>query len=420
MVNEKIVENIKLSIPKIVDKLVDYYGEKYRSVIEERVDNVKFIFAANPSSEYYAISKHPELFSEEEKNKIEEEYRVYRNLVEESLERSRTKLCIYLKEVFSKLGLEGDESLFAAFSDYSFEEGAIDSFSSESLSLLEREDVDDVVKETIIKKQNWMLDKWLLSRGITKEMAYKLSNVVDDFIKVRQEISLELKMWIVDNSVAGKYIKESIAKEIGYEADVNNIVPIFFRDDLCTLSWTNDSGEAAATGCILNCPWSTILLKDRADEILVHELIHVVESDGVTGITDENENNVIANEILTQMIAKKITKDLHDEGVCIINTVENVDKKSVCYYEYMFPLVMGFFSKHEVLLKVCKIENDLKTIEESFGNVWKTFSKRLDVIYDCMVDYWKNGLAGTIESDKECDRLIKAMERHYNSKNTKK
>ena len=161
--------------------------------------------------------------------------------------------------------------------------------------------------------------------------------------------------------------------------------------------------------------------KDRADEIIIHELIHVVESDGVTGITDDDENNVIANEILTEMIAKRLTQELHNEGVFIINKCRSVENKKVgCYYEYMFPLVLDFFTKYESVFKKCKIENDLKTMEDFFGDVWKTFSKRLDEIYYLMLEQWRKNNAGAIECDKECGKMIDAMEMHYNNKNNKK
>ena len=419
MKNESLIKQINSVMPTIVDKFVGYYGEKYRPMIEDRISKVKFIFDANPESEYRAIKTNCELYTEEEIKKIKNRYYEYEKVVEESLNNSRAKLFKYLKDIFSKYGLENDESLLGAFSNYGFEVGAIDSFSSASLELLKREDIDIVLKDSIIEKQKWMLDNWLVRRGITKEIAYSLSPEVDKFIDFRKKLNTESKMWVVENFETGRRMVESIEEEMSCEIDVKEIVDIFFRSDLCALSWTNE--DKGVTGCIIHCPWSTLMLKDDADESLIHELIHAVESKGVTGITDDEENNVIANEILTQMIAKKITKELHDDGVFIVSKEKNVEnKRSVCYYEKMFPLVLEFFTKYESVFKRCKIENDLNTIEKMFGDVWKTFSVRLDEIYNLMLERWIKNKAGVLYRDEECEKLIEAMENHYKSKNNKK
>ena len=414
---------IKTIIPKLVEKFTVYYGEEYREKIVENLSGVDFYFDSSPDIQYAFINKYPDLFSKKEIDYVMDRYYSYRKVENVAFENAKKELFQYINDHFFELGFNNILDVISLFSNFVFETGIIDSFSSENLELLARNDVSDSVKELINKKQNDFLEYFNRYSDISREFMCSISCKIDEFLKFRNGLRKKYQMYIIENSDAGKSFKQKIERSLSKNLENKFLINLFSTSDLCALSWSNYNDEKPKTGCLIKICWVSMRNKSKkyAFLTLIHELIHAVESNGDVGIVDGDDNNVIINEIRTQMLAKKIVKELYDEGFFGFedNSFDDLDKIE-CNYEYMFPVVSKFLNKYDDIIKKCAIDNDSKTLITYFGETWNKFSKRIDEIYNVMVPLWRQGSKEKVLHDIDCSCFISKMEEYYNKYTIKK
>lgn len=403
-------ERINELKPVLIDAFVDYYGEEYRERIQERINNVKFFFDTNPIVAKSNVERCPSKYSVWEKMIINEEYIKYKKLKKDIEVFFTNKIIdeIYphvKKVVSSKETLK--EKLYLLSRDFSV--SCVDAFSSKSLGILKDEKESKVVKESIKRDQNKFLEKF----GV--DAKFVSPEKVDRFISFRDKIREVYLNEVAIKSNYGKKLKKFIEDEIDDEIEDSYIRTEFYNTNLCAFSWSREEGGDISSGCIIRAPLFDMRLDSKAyaDLCFIHELVHNVETVVDVGILDGEENNRMANEIRTQMVAKQIARKLQDRGVTIFcNSLDKPIKNEHCLYENMFPLVWGIFDKYEKFISKCAIEGTPKVLEKRFGIEWKIFSKKLDQIYD---DFgrWDTVYCDDIEDGELLVKLKAKMDYNY-------
>ena len=145
----------------------------------------------------------------------------------------------------------------------------------------------------------------------------------------------------------------------------------------------------------------------------MHEVIHKIETDknyvGISIHDDRNTNNII-NEIRTQYLALKFTKQLHEEGIFIYDNPDDYNIEKECAYEVLFPLTQNFIDEYEDIISDCAINNTPNKLYEYFGEDWKEFSEQIDYIYyEHMKYFFGTNNIPYINSNDKITELINNM-----------
>lgn len=407
----------------LVDLLSGVYGQCYREHIKEKLDGVSFVYRTSPDFESFVVKRCPGYFTKEERDDVRLKYGEYNRVDFKTRLSLYDSMIQYIKINFKELNLsdEAIDKMLYLFMGKGIDESYVDAFSSRSIGVLLDESVCDSVKETILKDQDWFVME-MEEYGLTKRNMYALTKKIDALIKYREMLKEGYQLELLENTECGKNIITAIENNIGEKVDHRVLGDFLFKTDLCALSWGRKENGKIKTGCVIKVPlvYMRSMTKDFADETLIHELIHAVESNGSVGLVDDKGNNVTINELWTQMLAKQVSNKLHQMGVYIFNDSQDksIDEE-ICNYEYMFPLVEDFFSKYKDIISKCAIENKGNELKKYFGKSWCSFSKRLDEMFFIMNREWKVYRGESIKEDKLCAKLLKEMDEYYKNKHRK-
>ena len=388
MINyNNIGENFNKYKKIIIEVLTDYYGVQYKEVIKRRLDNVFFDFSSTPEDDYIFLKVHKDLLDNSSKLLIKLRYYEFKNI-----QRKEQKSCFRLLIEYIKSYLEisnideiniENEAFLSLFTDKKFNSGYIDAFSSKSISLLGDSSISKSVKESIIHDQEEF-------KRIINSFGIKIENlsreVVDKLLKYRKKLQDAYKSNIVQKSIFGKTLLREIKKMFSIEIPAKVLNYYAFREDswagyICIEDDSNLTYYQFIKNPLLHYINSGI---KGLDVILIHEIIHKVESnDDYIGIStaDDDDVNHIINEVRTQNLAIKITKKLHELGIYIYDNPDDYTIEGESTYELLFPLIKDFLDENETLLSDCAINNTPKKLNEYFGEFWEEFGKKINSIY---------------------------------------
>ena len=226
----KLDKNIKKINSLLIEVFVEYYGEEYRRLIVEKINSISYVFRTDPNYEYYVVKVLGDLFTEEEKNVVIKDYKEYEKIEMLTKKNAREALEDYIALNFSEFNLDKEElkNLSYLFANSSFEETCIDSFGSSCLNALVRNDISDVIKESIIKDQNKFLSNFS-KYSVTKETMKSICGKVDELIKFRNMLKEGYHVEVVENSEVGKEIKKIIEENIGRKVDTRDITGFLLK-----------------------------------------------------------------------------------------------------------------------------------------------------------------------------------------------
>lgn len=361
------------------------------------------------------LERYPSRYSLVERLFINDEYAKYKKLRKEVTESFKNKV---VDEVYKIVGevipdKEVIKENFDMLAD-GFSSSCIDAFSSQSLNTLNDETKSKMIKRSIIRDQ----EKFLSTFKVDKEFVD--SKKVDRFIEFRENIRNSYLTELAIRSNYGKNMKKFFEEELGDDLEDWYIREYFYNSNLSAFSYSSEELGIRKSGCIIKAPLFDMRVDSKvyADQSFVHELIHNIETVVDVGIMDSEENNRMANEIRTQMIAKNIAKKLRESGVVIFSDSLDIPlRPEGCLYEHMFPLVYGIFDVYESFISKCAIEGTIDLLEKRFGKEWNVFSKKLDEIYE---EYgrWDTVYCDDIEDGELIKELRKKMD--YNFKKNDK
>ena len=398
----------------IINILIEYYGREYSEIIKERLENVFFDFSSTPEEDYKFLKSHENQINNVSKIIIKERYKNYKRIQNESRKLVIKQLLECIQDLLLECNLEnidiGNEKFLSLFMDNNFNSGCIDAFSSKSITLLNKYDAVDSLKESILNDQNEF-------RKNMEVLGINLNNLneknVDSFIKYRKEIQKIYKDSVILKSRYGKNMFKEIKKRFAIELSPEELNTIFLRNFPSSMyiysKKHNDYNQ------IIKIPLIYLINigKKALDVTILHEVIHKIETDknyvGISIHDDRNTNNII-NEIRTQYLALKFTKQLHEEGIFIYDNPDDYNIEKECAYEVLFPLTQNFIDEYEDIISDCAINNTPNKLYEYFGEDWKEFSEQIDYIYYEHMKYYSgtNSIPYIYSNDK-ITKLISSM-----------
>ena len=370
----------------IINILINYYGKEYSDIIKERLENVFFDFSSTPEEDYKFLKLHETQIDSLSKFFIIERYRNFRKIQNESKQLIMKPLiysiqCLLMNDL-DKIDVESEKFL-TLFMDKNLNGGCIDAFSSKSIALLNKYDAVDSLKESILNDQN-EFRKNMEILGINFENLN--TENVDNFIEYRKKLQTIYKKNIVKKSKYGKNMYKEIRKKFGVELTLEELNFIALLENAWSGYIYAGSENNVTYSQIIKIPLLHLINIDvkGLDVNIIHELIHKIETNGdYVGISihDENRTNNIINEIRTQNLAIKITKQLHKIGIFIYDNPDDYNVEGECAYEALFPLTQNFINEYEEIFSSCAINNTPNELFEYFGEDWKEFSEQIDYIY---------------------------------------
>lgn len=412
-----ISENFNKYKNVIISLLVDYYGQEYYDLINERINSTFIDFSSTPVEDYKYAKEHDSEISFSDKTIIKLRYKLYRRLEEKSRKNNFELLSDYILYnllIIDNSETESDKELFwSLFSDENFNSGLIDSFSLKSTELLNDDSVAPCIKESIINDR----EKF---KEISQKLGINISNITTDLveklIEYRKKLQKKHRKYIATNSQYGKKMLKAIKREFGLELLPEVLSNITFIENAYAGSIISGSDNNPSFHNFIRIP--LIRLANMGvkglDVNIIHELIHKIETDknrvGIEILDDDNTNNII-NEIRTQKLAIYITRKLHEQGIFIYDNPDDYKIEGESTYEWMFPLSASFLDKFENIFSSCAINNDIDKLNDYFGPSWITYSKHINDVYNSnMYIYSKYGIVPNIQLDDLVTSMINDME----------
>lgn len=401
----------------IIDILINHYGQEYSDVIRKRLDNVFFDFSSTPEEEYNFLKMHGNQLSGLSKLLIKLRYGEFKRIQSDLFEANYKWLIEYAQNKLlmgniDKVNVESEKFL-SLFTDKNFNGGYIDAFSSASISLLNDLDIAESIKESIINDQKEFM-------SIADSLGIRLENLstedVDDLIEYRKKRQTSYKKDIIQNSLFGKNLFKSLKKRFSFELSPEDLSEIAFLENAWAGYIVDEKEDHTVYHQIIKIPLLHLMnLGIKGLDVgVIHEIIHKIETNGdYVGISihDENDTNNIINEIRTQNLAIKITKELHKLGIYIYDTPNDSIIERYSNYEALFPLTKEFIDEHEVLISNCAINNTPHKLDEYFGESWKEFSEQINNLYYKNRHYFSaNQKIPNIYANDNITKLINSME----------
>lgn len=396
----------------IIKTLIDYYGIEYAKAIKERVSNLIVDFSSMPDAEFNFLIFYNKLLNDRSKEIIKSRYKKYHNISQNLKEKYFGAFLIFIRQTLKCENL--DTKVLDLFTTSDFGAGLIDTI-ADGLTLIGKSETLDYIRDDLSE------DVALLEKFLAR---YNLGNIsadqADRIIEFRNWIAFQYKRELIEETgIYDKMIKK-IYEEFpsSYSQALNSIVDIAFLNNPTTgrLKCYKDDNIYNMYPYI-KMPMLLCLSKNLkgTDCDLVHELIHVVETDGdTTGIFQHNNHNsLIVNEIRTELLAEKLTRELHKKGIFIFDDPRDYIIGRSAYSLY-FPYVKEFFNKYEDKFTECAINTNPEDLRDCFGDAWDAFCIELTNSFDAFLYFYrKNMEIGTFEINKErIEELINEMEEY--------
>ena len=421
-----IYENFNRYKNIIIEFLTDYYGQEYNDLITKRINSTYIDFSSNPVEDYKYAIKHDNELNISIKLIIKLRYKLYKELEKKSRNNNFNLLTKYISKILLKVDSEkiksNEELLWTLFSDENFNKGLIDSFSSKSTNLLNNNSIPNHIKENIINDRKKCNE---ISKKLGINMSTLTQDSVDEFIKYRNGLQENHKIYISINSQYGKKIFKDIKREFNLELPPEMLSFICFMEASYAGIIINHKGDNTSFYNYIKIPLIRLINKGikGLDVNIIHELIHKIETNkGNVGIKSlRNEDNKIINEIRTQKLAIHITRKLHEQGIFIYDNPNDYKIEGESYYEWLFPLAEGFLEEFEDIFSSCAIHNDIEKLNDYFGPSWSIYSAHINEVYNnnfyLSTQY---GMLPNIQLDENICSMINNMEEAFKKRKIKK
>jgi len=261
------------------------------------------------------------------------------------------------------------------------------------MKLLGRETTPLSVKESIIRDQRHLMKiARELDLGLTEPIK---SDFIDQLIEFRKQIKTEYEEELGSMVSYGINIYQDFAYIFGFKLQKHQVSFVAFKDYGCAGSIAISLESKLHYPRFLRLPIIRMINNEvkSLDVILMHELIHIAESDehqvGIRNHKEEEDVNNIANEVRTQKLAIKLTKELHEEGIFVFDNPKDYAIGGKSAYEWLFPLSYDFIDEHEKFISTCAITNNAKRLESKFGVNWNAYARYLSLLFDDLLEYRK-------------------------------
>ena len=332
MDNKKIFDE---KIKPISSVLINYYGTKYSDKINHNFDTLIYNFDDIFTTTYNSISSNPNIIKgliEGHKNiKVKQLYdKLYHKYVDEVISIANSSLGVDLKDNYNN------------FINYYF-----------SMNKME----------------------YIINNPIKLQEFAKENNIPAEAVEYIINIFLYHKILFFHDLLKIGYFKD-LYKRLGNNFEIFSVMveAIFERDPFVSRYIDPNTKEQ---GNYLFFPYLNYMDdKNNVDVMLLHELIHLAESDHKTnriGLYDKD--NSFINEIRSDVLAKKI-KTMIPKPI-----FDDRDNEYVSLYLKIARPYLGFFERNDKILSDIAISGDLDRLPYYFTNNWNEFSKRMDSLF---------------------------------------
>ena len=217
--------------------------------------------------------------------------------------------------------------------------------------------------------------EYIINNPIKLQEFAKENNIPAEAVEYIINIFLYHKILFFHDLLKIGYFKD-LYKRLGNNFEIFSVMveAIFERDPFVSRYIDPNTKEQ---GNYLFFPYLNYMDdKNNVDVMLLHELIHLAESDNKTnriGLYDKD--NSFINEIRSDVLAKKI-KTMIPKPI-----FDDRDNEYVSLYLKIARPYLGFFERNDEILSDIDISGDLDRLPYYFTNNWNEFSKRMDSLF---------------------------------------
>lgn len=384
----------------LLGKYVEDYGEDKYSLMRKRMDHTIYLFNSPPPYKMQFIVDHfNEISDYREVLRIEAEFQDYmkvRKRIENDLRRK------FYDEIASYFHIANGKIRYEELVDLDF-----DSFSSKSLSLLANEEVDEKVKESILRRQ----EKYKKTCRMYYLEPITDCRIIDHLKRYEARLNAIMGELLIKYSKWGKRIQKEINSQSKIKVTEREIAKIVFCDKTASTS-TITKGEK----CTVLCYFPVMKVSDigELDRLFFHENRHVVETNrNFSGIDDYHcSKYTMLNEVRTE---KNAGIDAQSFAEIPLFSNASMGKKYFNCYQAVFPYTEDFFEQYREVLNGIAIENDISMLEHLYGeDNLVAFNNYLNDIEQAYID---NGGPCCLPVDQEKQKqLVFQLQESYRSK----
>lgn len=408
----------------IINLFAEYYGEEYKDLIKDRIEKTYYNFSSSPDYDYFYMLKNMENMKRKDIALIKLKNKKYQLICNHIDKKIKKELLSFIdkKIEFDAEKIDNQKEFLTLFTDEDYNQSLIDCYSLKVNELLQSKRLQKSLEKNIIddrQKVKAMFSKYDIDIEKVNE------NTIDEIISFRNNLRKKRLNYIATHSDFGYQIFRSFEKNYGLDLpeDILSFIAFIQNAYSGALQLEKDNEESEFYQYV-RIPITYLYSKEIKgfDVNIIHELIHKIETNkNITGIILESSDfeNSILNEIRTQKLAIKLTKQLHDMNIFIYDDPKNSKIIGESDYEYFFPLVGEFIEKHESMLSNCAINNDSDSLIDVFGSSFIDFYNRINEIFYDSNQYISKDGEFRVTRDNKIDTLINKMENHFQKQNTK-
>lgn len=376
--------------PIIVEEFVNVYGENYRDLIINKIDSIYCYFDSNPDQKSkFAENNSLELHDSYLLSKLMHDRRIYEYYKKKITKEIMYEFSQYVNDRFNlypgRLSHRNAKKIFEAYYVDNDSKTTVDSFSTYNMGLLNDDALAEEFKILILAKQKSFLQH-CIDRNVTPVTD---SKKVDDIISISQIFDDALKMRII-----GKIGYPELVYEIANKEKIN-----FTNEQLIDLCYLKSKAatityEYSPTHYVnlLVIPFAAIAnMNHSIDVTLIHELIHVIETNmDKVGLNKNEDNNKIYNifdEVRVQRLAVKIANKLREKGIYLFEIDKGKKVEDSASYEMVNSITVPFIEKYEKDICEASINNSPENLEALFGkdNLYE-YLNYINSAYELIID----------------------------------
>ncbi len=389
--NELLQENKDL----LIERYVEDYGEEYRSIIQNRMDNTLYLFDSNPIATMEAIKEFDSSIDSKKMDTLLKEYLNYKKVYDSVHKRMIKKYYHFLSSYFSVPSHPIREELLSL---------DIEAYSLKNLAILQRSGENPTEKEKILKRQ----EKY--RKDCRKMGINPLTNSVYIQFLLDEKMRIE-EMELTSLLKSTKWGKRMIKTIRSYypKASISEIQKIMRDDAVANTSYILDS-RGCARARVLSFPLLQNYDIKSFDRIFYHENRHVVESNPYSSGLHNHIGNCyeLLNEIRTENNALKDLEFFPDDFMWSSDAMSGHHNT----YEELLVYVQSFFEEHRELLNALAIQGDLSCLEKIYGkknlNELEDFLRKLSyVLKESNYQYFYQA------KDDEAKTLVHRLNSHF-------
>lgn len=335
---------------ELTNMYVEDYGEEYRHLVNNRLENAIYLFDSTPDISYDFFKKYESSYNEtEEFEQLEKDANEYRKILNNMINNCNDmyfkRLCDYFGCSKVEYQSKKEEMLRLPIELFST---SVKSLEHDYLEIFTYDNSYSQAKEAYFA----LCDQLGLS---SLDDSYK----IDELLKWKAEIfEIYIRNALKDTAWFQKKQQE-ISKKMGQNLTARELYSLYNGGPVMRNVYTSNNN-------IVYLPLAKYFDVVNLDAIFLHENRHLVECGGDKGIGISllpDEKYRVLNEIRTEKCALKDAKSRKN----FLFTPHDKEFKACSAYSDIFPVTVNLFENNSSLFNKCAIRNDIETLEMFFG-----------------------------------------------------